>query len=1163
MFTVFHSNLGNLTVNSREHCYLWEPGLVWLHALSDGLTALACFSIFLALLYFVRQRRDLPYSSILQLFGVLMVTWGLTHAVEIWALWHPLYWVSGALKSVTAAISLMTASVLISAIPQALTLPSRRQLKAAKVELEISEHKCIEAERKANEAALAESQQRYQALVENSPDIIERFDLQLRHLYVSPVLTEITGVSTEVFLGKTCRDLGMNEVMITTWEAAATALLKTGQKQVIEFTVPTLKGLRSFEMAIAPELSNQQTMESILCISRDITDRKAAETALREQEQRVESILSSVKGIVWSRHAKTSELLYLSPTVEEIYGRSVSEFLANSNLWFEMIHPYDQAVVTAGMDERQQTGSTTLEYRIIAADGQIRWLQDQSQLIYDTNGEPCRIDGVATEITALKATQESLRVSEERLRLALKATNQGLYDLNLQTGEAIVNPEYATMLGYNPATFEETNAKWIERLHPDDGETVANTYRAYVKGEISDYAVEFRQRMCNGNWKWILSLGKIVAWDEAGNPLRMLGTHTDITERKKAEAARLQAEKLRLEFTLLETILDISLAGYWDWDIPNHREYMSPGLKRMFGYEDHELPNVPETWQSLIFAEDLPGVLECFDRHVQSRGEVPYYNEVRYRHKNGSMIWVICVGQVIDWDAAGQPLRMIGCHVDITKLKQTEAQLQKSDAHLKSAQRIGNLGSWEMDLSTEKVTWSDQVFRIFGRDASAGAPSFEEVQQLFHPDDRDVHQQTVETAIATAQPYELECRAYRPDGTLVHVQAKGEPSLNAAGQVRQLTGTVLDITERKQAEAALRQSEATNRALISAIPDLLIWIDQDGTYLDALGSGKSIKLLKPLPELIGVNIYDVLPYERAKERMHYLEQALHTQELQVYEYQLDVEGEIRDEEARLVMCRERQVLCMVRDITDRKQAEEQLLQTTAQLEASNRELEAFAYSVSHDLRSPLRAIDGFSKALLEDYEELIDDEGKDYFDRIRRNVQRMGMLIDDLLRLSRVSRSEMRYTTVNLSALVQEQVEELKASEPERQVECTIAPDAIVYADLTLMRVVISNLLQNAWKFTSYHSSAQIEFGILKQDGQSVYFVRDDGAGFDMTYSSMLFGVFQRLHNTDEFPGTGIGLATVQRSIHRHGGQVWAEAAVEQGATIYFTIPTPSIRTRA
>ena len=245
------------------------------------------------------------------------------------------------------------------------------------------------------------------------------------------------------------------------------------------------------------------------------------------------------------------------------------------------------------------------------------------------------------------------------------------------------------------------------------------------------------------------------------------------------------------------------------------------------------------------------------------------------------------------------------------------------------------------------------------------------------------------------------------------------------------------------------------------------------------------------------------------------------------------------------------------DISDRRQAEVQIRQYTAELEASNRELEAFAYSVSHDLRAPLRAIDGFSKALLDEYGDTFDEAGKGYFERIRKNVAQMGQLIDDLLSLSRVARAEVRYTTVNLSVLAQELMDELQASEPERQVEVVITPNAIVSADATLMRLVLTNLLYNAWKFTSRHPTARIEFGMHYPEGQPTYFVRDDGAGFNIAYAKKLFGVFQRLHTIHEFPGTGIGLATVQRAIHRHGGSVWAEGRVEQGAAFYFTLPNP------
>jgi len=236
--------------------------------------------------------------------------------------------------------------------------------------------------------------------------------------------------------------------------------------------------------------------------------------------------------------------------------------------------------------------------------------------------------------------------------------------------------------------------------------------------------------------------------------------------------------------------------------------------------------------------------------------------------------------------------------------------------------------------------------------------------------------------------------------------------------------------------------------------------------------------------------------------------------------------------------------------------EQRVIERTAQLEAANKELEAFSYSVSHDLRAPLRSIDGFSQVLLEDYADKLDKQGKDYSQRIRAATQRMAELIDALLTLSRVTRSEIRRVTVDLSTFAQAIVADLKKTQPERQVKFIIAEGLIANGDVRLLHVVLENLIGNAWKFTSKKENACIELGSLQQgDGKLAYFVKDNGAGFDMAYSDKLFGAFQRLHGTNEFPGTGIGLATVQRIIHRHGGKVWAEGEVEKGATFYFTLP--------
>jgi light-regulated signal transduction histidine kinase (bacteriophytochrome) len=277
------------------------------------------------------------------------------------------------------------------------------------------------------------------------------------------------------------------------------------------------------------------------------------------------------------------------------------------------------------------------------------------------------------------------------------------------------------------------------------------------------------------------------------------------------------------------------------------------------------------------------------------------------------------------------------------------------------------------------------------------------------------------------------------------------------------------------------------------------------------------------------------------------------------------DGSAFEAEVIATMMPDGNLMGLIRDITERKQAEAQIqqlnneleqrvIERTAQLEAANKELEAFSYSVSHDLRAPLRAVDGFSQAVLEDYGPQLPEPCREDLQTIRNGAQKMGQLIDDLLTFSRLSRLPLSKSTVDTGKLVRSVLAELNYKQKGRQIDVRIADLPPCQADPALLKQVWVNLLSNALKYTGKREAAVIEIGCAQEKGQNVYFVRDNGTGFDMKYAHKLFGVFQRLHRAEDYEGTGVGLAIVQRVVHRHGGRIWAESAVNSGATFYFTL---------
>jgi len=443
-----------------------------------------------------------------------------------------------------------------------------------------------------------------------------------------------------------------------------------------------------------------------------------------------------------------------------------------------------------------------------------------------------------------------------------------------------------------------------------------------------------------------------------------------------------------------------------------------------------------------------------------------------------------------------------------------------------------------------------------------------DVQSITHPDDLDADLGYVQRMLnKEIRAYQVEKRYFHKLGHVVWVMLSRSVVHDVHDNPIYFIAQSEDITERKKAEETLRESEERFRSAFESAPIGIALISHEGRFLRVNRSLCEITGYSE-EELCARDFQSITHPDDLEANLAYMRRMLNKE---IRTYQMEKRYLHKRGHVVWVMLNRSMVcdvhdnpiyfIAQIEDITERKAAEErigrlnrELEQRVAELTVLNKELEAFSYSVSHDLRAPLRSIDGFSQALLEDHADTLNAEGKSDLQRVRAASQNMARLIDDMLILARVTRSEMRRETVDLTALARTIAAELQKAEPGREVEFVIAEGATATGDRRLLTTVLENLLDNAWKFTGKHARARIDFGVAENEGRQAFFVRDDGAGFDMTYAGKLFGAFQRLHPSDQFKGTGIGLATVQRIIHRHGGKVWAEGAVEKGATFYFTL---------
>ncbi|HBL22599.1 MAG TPA: hypothetical protein DDZ40_00590 [Deltaproteobacteria bacterium] len=646
--------------------------------------------------------------------------------------------------------------------------------------------------------------------------------------------------------------------------------------------------------------------------------------------------------------------------------------------------------------------------------------------------------------------------------------------------------------------------------------------------------------------------------DETGGAVQILEINRDITGRKRVE------EALRLAGAYNRSLIEASLDPLVTIDADGTITDVNLATEKVTGYTRDELTG---TDFSNYFTE--PQRARDGYRRVFSEGSVQDY-PLEILHRDGHSTPVL-YNAALYRDDTGKVIGAFAAARDITERKRAESRLIRATEE------------WErtFDAITDPIMIVDTDHRVMKANramadklgvspsSAEGLRCFEAMHCCHEPPPFCPHSRLlVDGQAGVAEVYDERLGGY----FLVSVSPLYDPDGKLFGSVHYAR----DITERKRAEETVGQAFAYNRSLIEASLDPLVTIDPEGKISD-VNAATELVTGRSRIELIGTDFSDYFT-EPERARSGY---RLVFKKGLVRDYELGIrhkDGHVtpvlynasvyKDKEGKVIG-----VFAAARDITERKTAQEELQKLLADLDwrvkertrelseanqslqAVNRELESFSYSVSHDLRAPLRAIDGFSRMLLKDYADTLDDDGRRKLNVVRSNTQTMGQLIDDLLSFSRLGRKEMTKTSLDMEALVRDTWKDLTAVNLERQPTLVLNRLPSGIGDRTLIRQVILNLLSNAIKFSRSREDASIEVGVVRQTDEPVYFIKDNGVGFDMEYHGKLFGVFQRLHSQEEFEGTGVGLAIVERIIHRHGGKVWAEGKVDEGATFYFTLP--------
>jgi PAS domain S-box-containing protein len=1021
-----------------------------------------------------------------------------------------------------------------------------------------------QAVERAAQKMLMESEARYRLTLDNMMEGCQIISHDWCYVYLNEAVTKHGRLKKEEMLGHTLMEVYP--------AIEKTEMFATLQRCMNDRSVEQL--VNKFDYPDGSfawfELSIQPVPEGIFILSIDISDRIKAEQELRHSELVYRNLVQNLHaGVVV--HGPDSGIIIANEQAAILLGLSIDQMMGRTVIdpaWCFVNDdgsrmPQEEYPVSRVI--RTQVPLHNLEIGINHPGTNDRvWVLVNAFPELSIEGQLRQVIVTFIDITERKKAEEAYKQSEGRYRSYVEITGQVAWVTN---PEGEITEEVPSFSKFTGLSSDEVKGNgWVSALHPADIENTLQTWHKAVLSGIP-YETEYRLKRHDGLYRDILARGYPV-FDNDGNVLEWVGTCIDITERKQAE------EKIRekdiqfrkLSSNLPDLIFQFTRKPDGTYCVP----VASEGIKNIFGCSPEDVIDDFEPISRVISPDDAARVISDIEYSAE---HLTYFTcEFRVQIPGKEIQWIY--SKSTPEKLPDGSVTWYGFNANITERRKADEALKESEFKFRNTLLFLDEGYYGVTPEGILLDHNRAFARILGFSDDQDLKGIKLPDFWQNPEERQAY---LGELILKGSISNYLINIKTQGGMKITVLASSHMTKDTNNNPLRIEGIFLDITDRVRAEKELKEAKENLEKRVAERTSELLKIKQ---LLDETGSTAKIggwemdletkkqtwtKAVYEIHELgfdfdptldNGISYY-------SPEAMPVITKAI---EMCIkYGEAWDLELPFITAKGNKIMVRSTGKAYMdndkitriggvFQDISQIKQAQEDLHSTNEVLKAANKELEAFSYSVSHDLRAPLRSIDGFSNLLLKNYSEILDEQGKDYFQRVMKASKKMGLLVDEILKLSRYTRSEIKRENVDISSQAVLISGEIKAANPKRKSGIIIQPGMFANVDRNLIQIALQNLFSNAWKYSMYKPETKIAFGSIVKEGKTVYFIRDNGAGFDMKYVDKLFGAFQRLHTNAEFEGIGIGLATVSRIIHRHGGTIWAEGEVGKGATFYFTL---------